>query len=123
MADYLPLYAPGKARTSITSAAVTAGQLLVVSGSGTVAASSAGSLAWCGVAGEDTASGGNVTVFSGGIQRLVAGSGGITAGSSVEPAAAGAVVNHTPGTNDLYVVGIALTTATAGNTAQIQMER
>lgn len=40
MADYLPLFKPGQDITSTTSAAVTGGQLLVVSGSGTVAPTS-----------------------------------------------------------------------------------
>lgn len=123
MAEYLPLHAPGKAITRVASAAATGGQLLFVSGSGTVAPTTGGTLAWLGVASNDAASGDSIGVFSGGVQRLVAGTGGVTAGSTVEPAAAGAVVNHTPGTNDLYVVGLALTTATAGNLAEIQMER
>lgn len=123
MTEYLPRYAPGKAQTRSASSAITGGNLLIVSGSGTVAPSSGGSLAWCGVAANDAASGDQVTVLSGGVQRLVAGSGGVTAGQTVEPAASGAVVAHTPGTNDLYVVGLALTTATAGNIVEVQMER
>jgi hypothetical protein len=123
MAEYLPLHAPGAAFTRQASAAITGGQLLIVSGSGTVAPSSAGSIAWCGVAANDAASGDNCGVFAGGVQRIVAGAGGVTAGTLVEPAAAGAVVNHTLGTNDMYIVGLALTTATAGNLAEIQMER
>ena len=37
MAEYLPLYKPGQALTLKASAAITGGQLLAVSGSGTVA--------------------------------------------------------------------------------------
>lgn len=123
MAEYLPLFAPGKAVTRSASAAITAGQLLIVSGSGTVAPSTAGTLAWCGVASKDTASGDTLTVFSGGIQKIIAGTGGVTAGVLVEPATGGTVVAHTPGTNDLYVVGLAQTTAIAGAVVEIQMER
>lgn len=123
MAEYLPLHGPGRAVTRSASVATTAGQLVFVSGSGTVAPTTAGTLAWMGVASRDAAVGDLLTVFSGGVQRIVAGSGGVTAGVTVEPAAAGAVVAHTPGTNDLFVVGLALTTAIAGALVEVQMER
>lgn len=122
MAEYQPLHNPGKAFTRQTSGVVTAGQLLIVSGSGTVAASSAASASWLGVAGFDAASGANVTVFSEGIQRLVA-SGSITAGALVEAAAAGAVASHTNGTNDYNVVGVALTTVTTGQLVEVSLLR
>jgi hypothetical protein len=53
MAEYLPLYVPGKATPSPAqaSAAITGGQLVRVSGSGTVAPTSAASADWLGVAG------------------------------------------------------------------------
>jgi hypothetical protein len=93
-----------------------------VSGSGTVAPSSAASASWIGVAGNDAASGATVTVYAGGIQKLVA-TGTVTAAQTVEPATAGTVATHTNGTNDVNIVGVAVTTATAGNVAYIQMER
>ena len=56
MAEYLPVRSPGQALTLTASATITAGQLLIVSGSGTVAPSSAASQSWLGVAGNDAAS-------------------------------------------------------------------
>jgi hypothetical protein len=123
MAEYLPLHAPGRAITRSASAAITGGQLVIVSGSGTVAPSSAASAAWVGVAGFDAGSGDNVTIHAGGVQRCIAGTGGVTAGQLVEPAAGGTVVTHTNGTNDFNVVGLALSTATAGNTVEVQFDR
>jgi hypothetical protein len=122
MADYQPLHNPGKAFTRTTSGAVTGGQLLVVSGSGTVAVAGAAAAAWLGVAGFDAPSGGLVTVFCEGVQRLIA-SGSITAGALVESAASGAVATHTNGTNDYLVVGIALNTVTNGQTVEVSLLR
>lgn len=122
MAEYTPRYMPGAAQTWVASATVTAGQLLIISGSGTVAPSSAASESYIGVAGNDAANGANVTVYTGGIQKLTA-SGTVTAGNTVEAAASGAVAAHTNGTNDGRIVGVAVTTATTGNVAYIQMER
>jgi predicted RecA/RadA family phage recombinase len=123
MAEYLPLHQPGKAFTRTASAAITAGQLVSVSGSGTVAPSSAADVAWIGVAAFDAASGAQVTVFAGGVQRLVAGTGGVTAGQLVHAGASGTVVTHTNGTTDYLVVGVALTTATATNLVEVQFDR
>lgn len=122
MAEYLPLYKPGKEITRPTSATVTGGQLVIVSGSGTVAPSSAATHSWLGVAAFDAANGDNVTIFAGGVQRIVA-TGTVTAGQLVEPATNGTVATHTNGTNDFNVVGLALTTATAGNLVEVQMDR
>lgn len=122
MAEYLPRYKPGQAQTRTASAAITGGNLLIVSGSGTVAPSSAATAAWCGVAANDAASGANVTIYAGGVQKLVA-TGTVTAGQSVEAAAGGTVATHTNGTNDVNVVGVALTTATAGNLVDVLMAR
>lgn len=122
MAEYQPLHNPGKAFTRQASAAITGGQLVVVSGSGTVAPSTAASAAWLGVAGFDGATGAQVTVFSEGVQRLTA-SGAITAGATVEAAAAGKVATHTNGTNDINVVGVALTTAADGALVEVSLLR
>lgn len=122
MAEYTPLHVPGKAFTRQASAAVTGGQLVRVSGSGTVAPVSAASADWLGVAGFDAASGEPVTVFTEGVQRLTA-SGAITAGQTVEGAASGAVAAHTNGTNDINVVGIALTTAASGALVEVSLLR
>lgn len=122
MAEYSPLHIPGKAFTRQASAAITGGQLVRVSGSGTVAPTSAASADWLGVAGFDAGNGDDVTVYSEGVQRLVA-SGSITAGALVEGAAAGAVASHTNGTNDFNVVGVALTTVTNGQLVEVSLLR
>lgn len=122
MAEYLPLYKPGKEITRAASASITGGQLVIVSGSGTVAPASAATHLWVGVAAFDAASGDNVTVFSEGVQRLTA-SGAITAGQLVEAAASGAVAAHTNGTNDFNVVGLALTSATNGQLVEVDFLR
>lgn len=122
MAEYLPLHTPGKAFTRQASAAITGGQLVVVSGSGTVAPASAATHSWLGVAGFDAANGDQVTVFTEGVQRLVA-SGAITAGATVEAAAGGKVATHTNGTNDINVVGLALTTAADGALVEVSLLR
>jgi len=119
MADYLPLYLPGKAVPATTSAAVVGGRPVYVSGSGTVANSAAAANIPVGVAAFDAASGDSVTYFGRGtVHRLVA-SGTVTAGDVVEAAAAGAVATHAVGTNDARGFGIALTTATTGNLVEI----
>lgn len=61
---YAPVYLPGEKYPRITSAAVTAGQVLVVSGSDTVAPSAGASSAWVGVAANSAASGGAVTAYA-----------------------------------------------------------
>lgn len=123
MAEYLPLHQPGRSFTRQASAAIVAGNVVSVSGSGTVAPAGATDAAWVGVAAFDAANGDNVTVFSGGIQRCVAGTGGVTAGQLVHTGAAGTVVTHTNGTSDYAVVGLALTTATATNLVEVQFDR
>lgn len=120
MAEYLPLHDEGDSFTRSASATITAGQLLRVSGSGTVAPVSAASADWIGVAAFDASSGDNVTVYAGGVQRLTA-SGTVTAGDIVVGAAAGAVVtNAAPGAGQQ--VGVALTTAT-GALVEVRLSR
>lgn len=123
MAEYLPLHDDGDAITRSASASITGGNLVIVSGSGTVAPSSVATAAWLGVAAFDANSGDNVTVYASGVQRLVAGTGGVTAGQTVEAAASGAVVAHTNGTADVNIVGLALSTATAGNLVEVKLTR
>jgi predicted RecA/RadA family phage recombinase len=122
MAEYVPLYLDGDTITRQTSAAVTGGQLVRVSGSGLVAPVSAASSDWLGVAAQDAASGAQVTVFCEGIHRLVA-AGTITAGQNVEGAAAGQVAAHTNGTNDFNIVGLALTSVTVGQLVEVSLVR
>jgi hypothetical protein len=119
MADYVPLYLPGKAFTSQASATTTGGQAVYVTGSGTVGPVGAAANIPIGVAAQDAASGDKLGVFGRGtIHRLTA-SGTVTAGDVVESAAAGAVATHTQGTNDIRAFGIALTTATTGNSVEV----
>lgn len=122
MADYLPLFIPGQAHTRTTSAAVVGGNLLIITGTGTVAVSAAATHLWTGVAAFDAASGARVTVHSGGIQRLVA-VGAITAGDNVEAAAGGGVATHANGAGDVNIVGLALTSAINGALVEVQLAR
>ncbi len=109
MAEYLPIYKPGQALTLKASATITGGQLLAVTGSGTVAPAGAASTATVGVAGFDGATNDNVTVYAGGVQSVTA-SGAITAGSPVIAGAVGTVVaSALPPAGQQ--VGVALTTA------------
>lgn len=120
MGDYLPLHLPGKAFTSTASAAITGGKLVYVSGSGTVANAAAAANIPIGVASQDAAaSGDKVGVFGRGTVHRLTASGTVTAGDVVEAAAAGAVATHTVDASDARVFGIALTTATTGNTVEI----
>lgn len=119
MSDYVPLYLPGQAITSTTSGSVTGGQPVYVSGSGTVANSGAAANIPVGVAAFDAASGEKVTFFGRGTVHRLTASGTVTAGDTVEAAAAGAVATHTVGTNDARIFGVALTTATTGNPVEI----
>lgn len=124
MADYTPVYTGGVKPFSLAaSAAVTGGQLVVVSGAGTVANSAATSALVVGVAAHDAASGGRVSVWplANCIHEVPVGTGTVTAGDGVVSAAAqnGSVISAptsiatqaAAGT----LIGIALTTATATN--------
>lgn len=122
MAEYLPLHDEADSFTRVASAALTGGQLVRVSGSGTVGPVTAASADWLGVAAFDCNSGDQVTIYTGGVQRLAA-SGTVTAGQLVEGAAAGAVATHTNGANDINAVGIALTTATGPALAEVKLVR
>lgn len=134
MAQYSPRFFPGQSISSEVSADVTAGQCLVVSGDGTVAASSGESAAFVGVAVSDVADGSAVAIYTQGVHRLTA-SGGITAGQLVKTAAAGAVAAATAATTidgdtdtitlgdtaQAVVIGVALTTALDGATVFVKL--
>lgn len=132
MAEYVPLFKPGQAITRQASAAITGGQLVGVSGSGTVAPTTANQAAWVGVAAVDAANGDQVTVYAGGVQRIVA-AGAVTAGDVLVPSATAgrvstlAAVSATPTaadvTNTRAIVGTALTSAADGALVDVQMER
>jgi len=117
MSDYLPRFKPGQAITSTSSAAITGGRLVAVSGSGTTATAAADSTTVVGVAGQDVAASGEkflmFPIKSGVVHKLVA-SGAITAGATVVADTGGKVKAVTVGTaaaagTDL---GKALTTTT-----------
>lgn len=117
--DYLPKYFNG-AKPNITagSGGVTGGKL--IEHDGTVTA--AGSTTVIGVASRDAVAGEVVTYFPlpGAVHRLTAGTGGVTAGQLVKADASGNVVTATSGTDAAEaILGIALTTATATNVAEI----
>jgi hypothetical protein len=121
MADYLPIYKPGQAITLKASATITGGQIVAVTGAGTVGPAGAASAAWVGVAAFDAATNDNVTIYTSGVQ-LVTASGTVTAGDAVNTAASGQVVtNATPSTQGF--VGIALSTATSGNKVRVLFAR
>jgi len=130
MAEYLPVFKPGQAITLKASAAVTAGQLVAVTGAGTVGPAGANAANWVGVAGFDAAINDNVTIYAAGVHSVTA-SGTVTAGDVVTPGAAGtvatlaAVTTPTPAdvTNTRAVVGVALTTATSGNKVRVVFTR
>src|SRR5437764_12569867 len=121
MAEYLPLYKPGQALTLKASAAITGGQLLAVSGSGTVAPACAAAANWIGVAGFDASTNDNVTIHSNGVQSLTA-SGAITAGDSLVSAANGQVATGAAATPGAFV-GIALTTDANGAKVRVKVNR
>lgn len=116
MPEYVPVYSEGDEFPLTASAAITGGQVLVVSGVRTCAPSSAASIAVVGVAAFDAAIGDTVTVLTESVHRLVA-TGTVTAGEIVTAAAAGTVATG-PGTVG-QGIGLALTTATAPNTAEV----
>lgn len=122
MADYTPIFTRGILPfTATTSATVTGGQFVAVSGNGTVGPAAADSTTVVGVAAHDAASGTQLTVHPlvGVVHEMVAGTGGITAGDAVKVgAAAGAVLPLAAGAFGLRV-GIALTTA--AQTAKVQV--
>lgn len=85
MTDYTPVYVPGRVITLTASAAVSGGDLLVVSGSGTVAklAFAASPQQIVGVAESDTPVNGRVTVFARGIVHESVAQGTVTAGQLI----------------------------------------
>ncbi len=111
MVDYLPKFESGKPFTALTSAAVTGGRVLIVSGAGTVSHAGADAVAatLIGVAAFDAASGERVTVYplKGAVHKLTAGA-AIAAGATIGTLAAGKVDDA--GTNRFAV---ALTAAAA----------
>lgn len=126
MSDYTPVYVPGKVVTLTASAAVKGGDVLVVSGSGTVAtvATATNGQPIVGVAADDTPINGRVTVYARGIVHesvaqatvtagdlLITPQTGATAGSMVQTAPAITTPTAADVTNSRMIFGVALTTA------------
>lgn len=128
--EYLPVFKPGQAITLKASATVVGGQIVAVTGVGTVGPAGANALNWVGVASNDAATNDNVTIYTDGVQSVTA-SGTVTAGDLVVCAAAGAVSTlaavTTPTAGDVTgtrgLVGVALTTATNGNKVRVKFTR
>jgi hypothetical protein len=128
VADYTPVFAAGQLPFSATtSAAVTGGTILAVSGTGTVATAGALSAIAVGVAAHDAASGAQVSIWplDGLIHEVVANT-SFTQGNGVQCAASGQV---DPATTSLAtqaaagtLIGTALTTVTAGGGAKVRFQ-
>lgn len=113
MSRYTPLYHdPNTNTTGTVSADVEGGQVVSVSGDGTVATAGDADASAVGVAAHNAPDGSLVAILHGGVQNLVA-DGGIDAGDQVVCAADGAVRTYDPteqgeeDTPDL-IVGVAL---------------
>jgi hypothetical protein len=106
VAEYLPIYKPGQAITLKASATITGGQLVEVSGSGTVGPAGAASTKVVGHAAFDAVTNDYVTIYTPGIVQHGTAAGAITAGAVVQAGAAGTIASGTTAP-----IGIALTTA------------
>lgn len=128
--EYLPVFKPGDAITLKASAPITGGQMVVITGVGTVGPAGANAVNWIGVASNDAAINDNVTIYADGVQSVTT-SGTVTAGDLVVCAAAGAVSTlaavTTPTaadvTNTRAIVGLAISTATTGNKVRVKFDR
>lgn len=111
--DYVPLFLDGGEPTFTAGAAITAGQLVYISGNNTVSPTTAATSAWIGVAAQTVPVGAPVPVYTEGIHTLAA-SGAIAAGAVVIPAADGAVATIGSDTTYTDAVGVALAPAANG---------
>lgn len=108
MGAYEPKFLYGDVITGTASATITGGQLLVVSGNGTVGPAGATAANVVGVAASDAAANAKVAYFPQGKVHVSTASGAITAGARVDSGAAGTVAS---GVSSLTNIGVALTTA------------
>ena len=118
--DYTPVYTGGvKPFTATTSAAVVGGNVLLVSGAGTVAPTAGASAVAIGVAAHDAASGARVTVWplANVMHELPVATGTVTAADGVTSSTSGGVTTAVVGTAAAAgtLIGIALTTAASPN--------
>jgi hypothetical protein len=111
MADYIPVFEPATAITLTASATITGGQLVEVSGNGTVGPAGAATADYVGVAAQDAIAGGRLVVWPRGMVHESTAAGAITAGNLIVAGAAGTVAaaGGTPAAGT--VLGVALTTA------------
>lgn len=122
MAEHTPHYLPADRLPRVTSATVTGGQVLVVSGNDTVAPIAAPNEAWLGVAAHDAASGATVVVYTEGVHEVGA-TGAIAAGKPVIGATAGTVAAFANGTDEPEeIIGTALSAA-ASSKVRIKLGR
>ncbi|HEX6682963.1 MAG TPA: hypothetical protein VF062_09225 [Candidatus Limnocylindrales bacterium] len=116
MADYTPKFLYAEQVTSTASAAITGGQVLVVSGSGTVEpAGDAADITVVGVAAFDAAVNAQVGYFPRGKIHVTTTAGAVTAGVGVSAGAAGTVDDD--GGSD-PILGVFLTSAGSGEKAE-----
>ncbi len=108
MGAYEPKFLYTDVVTGTASATITGGQVLVVSGNGTVGPAGADSNAVIGVAAHDAVNGGRLSYFPRGKVHVTTAAGGITAAARVNSAAAGTVASATAAVAN---IGVALTTA------------
>lgn len=108
MADYAPLYMPGDVITGVASATIVGGQVLAVSGNGTVGPAGAASTAVVGVAAHNAASGTNVAYHGRGQVHITTAASAITAADRVNAGAAGTVITAAAAVAN---IGVAMTTA------------
>lgn len=111
MGAYEPKFLYADVITGTASATITGGQVLAVTGSGTVGPAGAASAAVIGVAAFDAGTGARVSYLPRGKVHISAASGAITAGDRVNAGAAGTVAT---GVAALTNIGVALTTAADG---------
>ena len=118
MAAHTPTYLPGHAVTRRASAAVTGGQLVEVTGDGTVGPAAAASTKVYGVAAFDAANGDQVTVHTGGAHKLeiVAAGDAVVAGDLVQAAANGTIAK-----GSTAPIGLALDGGSAGDLILIHL--
>lgn len=121
MTEYLPVFTDGLAVTYKASTTITGGQVVAVTGTGTVGPAGAGSAAWIGVASNDAVTNDNVTVYSGGVQHVTA-STAVTAGDSVVTGVAGTVATDAAPT-PAKLVGTALTGGGSGAKIRVKFTR
>ncbi len=109
MADYTPIFKPGREVTLTASATITAGQTLVVTGQQTVGPAAGVSTAYVGVAANDAATGEGVVVIGPAVHELTS-TGTINDGDLITTAAAGKVAAASSPTVG-QVIGVALADA------------